>query len=432
MAWQSECQSGCQSEWPFDLTAVSGWLNEHQASMVDDLRAFVEIESPSDDTRSLGTAARWLEEWIVERVGPLASRRCQRSTGFGDTLVLTWTGSTGSPTPTNETGAVVAPKIVALGHYDTVWPLGTLKELPFRVDGDVLRGPGVFDMKTGIVQFAWAVRALDTLGVPRPEVTIVLNGDEEIGSPSSRQTIEDVCADSSIVLVFEPSEHGGLKTARKGVGFFDLAVHGVEAHAGLDPSAGASAITEMAYLILEIVGLNDPGRGTSVNVGTLTGGTRKNVVAGAALAGIDVRIETPEEADRIDEALTRLHPHDDRVRLDLSGGWNRPPMVRTETTAALFSLARQVGESIGLDLHEVAVGGGSDGNFAAALGCPVLDGLGAVGGGAHARNEHASVSAMPQRAALAAGFLAALADPKVATTFDLAHSIWPIRFGTET
>ena len=401
--------------WPFDLTAVSGWLNQHQASMVDDLRVFVEIESPSDDTRSLGRAARWLEESMVERVGPLASHRCQRSAGFGDTLVLTWAGSGGSLARTSETA-----EIVALGHYDTVWPLGTLKELPFRVEGDVLRGPGVFDMKTGIVQFAWAVRALDTLGVPRPAITIVLNGDEEIGSPSSRQTIEDVCADASVVLVFEPSEGGALKTARKGVGFFDLAVRGVEAHAGLDPSAGASAITELAYLIVEIVGLNRPERGTSVNVGTVNGGTRKNVVAGGALAGIDVRIETPEEAARIDDGLARLNPRDDRVRIELSGGWNRPPMVRTESTAALFSLARRIGESLGLDLSEVAVGGGSDGNFAAALGRPVLDGLGAVGGGAHARNEHASASAMPQRAALAAGFLAALADPNVVATLDLA------------
>ncbi len=393
--------------WPVDLSALRDWLLRNNASMVDDVRAFVELESPSDNTQALGDAARWLEEWIIDRVGPPVSCRREGGAGYGDTLVLTWPGSTEG----RERDVV---EVVALGHYDTVWPLGTLAELPFRTEGDVLRGPGVFDMKAGIVQFAWAVRALSTLGAPRPPITIVLNGDEEIGSPSSRRTIEEVSAGASVVLVFEPSERGALKTARKGVGFFDLAVRGVEAHAGLDPSAGASAITALAHLVLDIVGLNDMARGTSVNVGLISGGTRKNVVAGAALAGIDVRIETPEEAERIDEALGDLDPRDDRVRLAMSGGWNRPPMVRTEATAALFSLARRIGEGIGLDIGEVAVGGGSDGNFAAALGRPVLDGLGAVGGGAHARDEHASASAMPERAALAAGLLSALTEPLVA------------------
>jgi glutamate carboxypeptidase len=415
-------------KWPVDLSLLNTWLVEHQGSMVDDLRTLVEIESPSDDPESLGNASRWLEEWIIERAGPPLSLRRERTAGYGDTLVVNWPGSTGREAVASDTKSTSMSDpgssrvdVVVLAHYDTVWPLGTLAELPFRVEGDVLRGPGIFDMKSGIVQFAWAISALDTFGAPRPPLTIVLNGDEEIGSVASRPIIEEVCRGAGAVLVFEPSEHGALKTARKGVGFFDLAVSGVEAHAGLEPSAGASAITELAHLVLEVVGLNDAGRGTSVNVGTVNGGTRKNVVAGKALAGIDVRIETPEEGARIDDALARLKPHDDRARVELSGGWNRPPMVRTESTTALFSLARRVGESVGLDLREVAVGGGSDGNFAAALGCPVLDGLGAVGGGAHARNEHAQASAMPERAALAAGLLVGLAEPMLARA-DLAQN----------
>ncbi len=332
--------------WPVDITLLGTWLVEHQGSMVEDLRTLVEIESPSDDPESLGKASLWLEEWIIERAGPPLSRRREKSAGYGDTLVLTWPGSTerhaaaSSAMSTSMSNPGSTAAVVVLAHYDTVWPLGTLAELPFGVEGDVLRGPGIFDMKAGIVQFAWAISALDTFGAPRPPLTIVLNGDEEIGSVSSRHIIEEVCRGASTVLVFEPSEHGALKTARKGVGFFDLAVRGVEAHAGLDPSAGASAITELAHLVLEVVGLNDAGRGTSVNVGTVNGGTRKNVVAGRALAGIDVRIETPAEGARIDDALARRKPRDDRARLEVSGGWNRPPMVRTESTTALFSLAR--------------------------------------------------------------------------------------------
>jgi glutamate carboxypeptidase len=406
------------SGWPVDLAAVSAWLYEHKAAMVDDLRALVELESPSDDTESLGKASRWLEEWIIERAGVPLSRRREQTAGYGDTLVLGWPGSPGPLGAANDPISGIVD-VVALAHYDTVWPLGTLVELPFRVEGDLLSGPGVFDMKAGIVQLAWAIGALDRLGAPRPPFTLLLNGDEEIGSLSSRPIIEEVCAGAGAVLVFEPSEHGALKTARKGVGFFDLAVRGVEAHAGLEPSAGASAVTELAYLVLDVVALNDPECGTSVNVGTVKGGTRKNVVAGRAFAGIDVRIESAEEGARIDDALARLKPRDDRARLLVSGGWNRPPMVRTESTAALFALARHVGESIGLDLSEVAVGGGSDGNFAAALGCPVLDGLGAVGGGAHARDEHVKMSAMPERATLTAGLLAALNHPLVASA-DLA------------
>jgi glutamate carboxypeptidase len=300
--------------------------------------------------------------------------------------------------------------VALLAHYDTVWPLGTLAELPFALDGDIITGPGVFDMKAGLVQAVWSLRALDEFDLPRPPVRLLLNGDEEVGSPSSRPTIESTCADAAAVLVFEPSSNGALKTARKGVGFFDIEVRGVAAHAGLDPTLGASAITALAHLTLDLASLTDLVAGTSVNVGTVAGGTRKNVTAGEATAGVDVRVPNPTEAARIDRALARLDPHEDRVTVAVSGGWNRPPMPRSEGTGALFNRARALAAHININLQETSVGGASDGNFAAALGRPVLDGLGALGAGAHARTEHATISGMVDRAALSAAILTSLAS----------------------
>jgi glutamate carboxypeptidase len=265
-------------------------------------------------------------------------------------------------------------------------------------------------MKAGLVQAVWSLRALDEFDLPRPPVRLLLNGDEEVGSPSSRPTIESTCADAAAVLVFEPSSNGALKTARKGVGFFDIEVRGVAAHAGLDPTLGASAITALAHLTLDLVSLTDLVAGTSVNVGTVAGGTRKNVTAGEAVAGVDVRVSDPAEAARIDRALARLDPQEDRVTVAVSGGWNRPPMPRSEGTVALFNRARALAAHINIDLQETSAGGASDGNFAAALGRPVLDGLGALGDGAHARTEHATVSGMLDRAALSAAIITSLAS----------------------
>jgi glutamate carboxypeptidase len=267
----------------------------------------------------------------------------------------------------------------------------------------------VFDMKAGLVQAVWAVRALRAAGAAHPPLRLLLNGDEEIGSPFSRPLIEKASAEAAAVLVFEAAAGGAVKTARKGVGLWDVHVRGVESHAGLDPTAGASAIDELARLVRTLHDATDLDAGTTVNVGVVHGGTRSNVVAGSADAGVDVRVRTAAEQARIDALMAALRPHDPRAEITAAGGWNRPVMERSEGIAAVYALARAAAAQLGVDLAETAVGGASDGNFAAAMGRPVLDGLGAVGAGAHARHEHVSIEGMIERAAVAAGVLAAFA-----------------------
>ncbi len=381
--------------------ALRDWVAAQQAPMLADLADYVGRETPSDDKPALRDTLAWLEEWLEQRLGPPGSRRTVDGDEHGDTLVHHYPGRGERP-------------VVLLCHYDTVWPLGTLAQRPFRIDGDRITGPGVFDMKAGLVQAVWALRALDDAGLPRPPVRLVLGGDEEIGSPASRPVIEQEAADADAALVFEASADGAVKTARKGVGIFGVEVRGVEAHAGLDPGRGASAVDELARLVLALHGLTDLEAGTTVNVGVVEGGTRTNVVAGRASAGVDVRVARQAEADRIDAALATLAPRDERARITVGGGWNRPVMERTAGTGRLYALAREVAAGLGVDLRECSVGGASDGNFAARLGVPVLDGLGAVGDGAHARHEYATVSGMVERTALAAALLHALAGSDVA------------------
>lgn len=234
---------------------------------------------------------------------------------------------------------------------------------------------------------------------------LVLNGDEEIGSPASRPVIEAAAAGTRATLVFEASADGAVKTARKGVGLFQVHATGVESHAGLDPAKGASAVDELARAILALHALSDPAAGTTVNVGVISGGSRQNVVAGSARGEIDVRVTSAPEAARIDAGLAALTAHDPRATVAVEGGWNRPVMERSEAIAGLFEVARGLAADLGVTLRECSVGGASDGNFVAALGHPVLDGFGAVGDGAHARHEHISVEGMLERTALAAAVL---------------------------
>ena len=297
--------------------------------------------------------------------------------------------------------------LTLLAHYDTVWSAGTLDGWPVRVDGDRVSGPGVFDMKAGLVQAVWAVRALRAADVPHPPLRLLLNGDEEVGSRFSRPLIEQACADAAAVLVFEASADGALKTGRKGVGIFEVDARGVEAHAGLDPESGASAVDEIARLVLQLHAAADPAAGTTVNVGVVRGGTRSNVVAGTARADVDVRVRSVAAQEHIDELLQGLTPHDPRAEVAVRGGWNRPVMEPNAAISSVFALARRAAEQLGFELRETSVGGASDGNFAAAMGLPVLDGLGAVGGGAHARHEHVTVSGMVERSAVAAAVIAA-------------------------
>jgi glutamate carboxypeptidase len=276
-----------------------------------------------------------------------------------------------------------------------------------RRDGDRLYGPGTFDMKAGIAIAIAAMRALRATNTPHPPVQMLWTTDEEIGSGTSRPVIEEEARRSRAVLVLEPALPGGaLKTARKGCGEFELTVHGLAAHAGLDPGKGVSAIHELASQIALVEQLQDLPRGVSVNVGRITGGTRANVVAEEARAVIDVRAPTRDAAAALEKAFRMLQPLRPGARLTVQGGFDRPPMERTAGVAALFETARGVAAALGHALAEGSAGGGSDGNFTAALGVPTLDGLGAVGDGAHAAHEHVEVPALAWRAALVAGIIA--------------------------
>ncbi|MFF9809352.1 M20 family metallopeptidase [Streptomyces coeruleorubidus] len=379
------------------LTRVESAARTALPEMTGDLRRLVELETPSDDKELLTAGLAAVKAWTHHRLGPPDDARRYDGGPHGDMLELLYRGT--SP-------AVV----LVLCHYDTVWPAGTLAEWPFRVSEDGrATGPGVFDMKCGLVQAVWALRLLRELDLPRPSVRLLLNGDEEIGSPASRPHIERLSEDAAATLVCEASAgpEGALKTSRKGVGLFEVTVDGVEAHAGLDPHRGASAVHALAELVTRVAGLGSRERGTTVNVGLISGGTGRNVVAGRASCGIDVRVPDPAEAARVDASLASLAPSDPRVRVSVTGGWNRPPMVPTPGSRLLFKQARAAAEELGWPLRETAVGGASDGNFVSALGRPVLDGLGAVGDGAHARHEHVLLDHLPARTALLAGLLMA-------------------------
>ncbi len=367
--------------------------------ITDDLRTLVELETPSDDKELLNTGLAAVEAWTRHRLGPPDEVRRHDGGPHGDMLELVYAGS--------------APAtVLVLCHYDTVWPAGTLAAWPFRVTDDgAASGPGVFDMKGGLVQAVWALRLLRELDLPRPAVRLFLNGDEEIGSPASRPFIERLSEDAAATLVCEAAagQEGALKTSRKGVGLFEVTVEGVEAHAGLDPERGASAVHALAELVTRIAGLGSREHGTTVNVGVIGGGTGSNVVAGRAHCHIDVRVAVPAEAARIDAGLAALRASDPRVRVTVTGGWNRPPMVSGPGSRLLFKRAQSIATELGRTLSETSVGGASDGNFVAALGRPVLDGLGVVGDGAHARHEHVLLDHVPSRTALLAGLLMAYA-----------------------
>ncbi len=301
------------------------------------------------------------------------------------------------------------PAQLILGHYDTVWPIGTLDEMPFENDGGTVRGPGVYDMKGGVAQALLALDALGHFGLT-PAVTphLFLNSDEEIGSRESRRYIEKMARGMDRVFVLEPSlgPGGKLKTARKGIGRFTVKVFGEAAHAGLDPGAGASAILELSHVIQELFTLNDLDRGVTVNVGTIDGGLRPNVVAPHSEAVVDVRVACQEDADRIEAAIRGLAPVTPGTSIEVEGLFGRPAMEHTPANRELWRLACRLGEGLGLELDEGTAGGGSDGNFTS-LYTATLDGMGAVGDGAHARHEHLRLGPTIERTALLALLLMA-------------------------
>lgn len=298
-------------------------------------------------------------------------------------------------------------QVLVLGHFDTVWPVGQLERMPVRREDGRLYGPGTFDMKAGIAQALLAVRAVIDTNRPWPHRLVMLwTTDEEIGSTTSRALIEAEARRSRAVLVLEPSLPGGaLKTARKGVGEFHVRATGIAAHAGVDPTRGASAIHELAWQVTRLSELTDLANGVTVNVGRISGGSRSNVVAELAEAVVDVRIPTAADAARVTSAITQRVARDSRVTLEVTGGINRPPLERTAQVVGLFNLASAIAADMGRTLSEGATGGGSDGNFTAALGIPTLDGLGAEGDGAHALHEHVLVESLAFRSALVAGLV---------------------------
>jgi glutamate carboxypeptidase len=293
-------------------------------------------------------------------------------------------------------------QVLVVGHLDTVWPIGTLARRPFRVEEGRAYGPGIFDMKAGVAIAFFAVRALRRLGLkPRRPVTLLLTCDEETGSHFSREIIEEETHRTDTALVLEPPIPGGkVKTGRKGVGEFELIIKGRSAHSGNDPRAGISAVTELAHQTLAINAMTDYERGTTLNVGVVKGGVLSNVIAAEARAWIDLRFAIEEEGKRIEAAMSSLEPVVEGASLEVRGGINRPPLVRTPAVAALFEHAKRLAGEIGFELEEGSVGGGSDGNFIAALGVRVLDGLGVDGAGAHAEHEHIVIEDIPRRAAL--------------------------------
>ncbi|HWS99060.1 MAG TPA: M20 family metallopeptidase [Pyrinomonadaceae bacterium] len=363
------------------------------------VRAMVESESPSGDVEGSRAVVGLLAEAARAVEGVTSIERIE-SPEYGEHLrVRAFDGGGGA-----------AKSILLVGHTDTVHARGTIDERPWREEGGRIYGPGIFDMKANCALALEALRACSALDqAVRLPVVLLLTCDEEVGSLTGRPLVEEEAGKAETVLVLEPSASGGrVKTARKGTGIFTMTAHGVAAHAGLEPEKGASAILELARQTERLHALNDTARGVSLNVGVFRGGTRSNVVAAEARAEIDLRFATAEDARQLEEAILGARPFDARVRLTVEGGVNRPPLERTAEVAALFELARDVAARLGFELGEAAVGGASDGNFAAALGVPVLDGLGVDGDGAHAAHEHIVADHLARRGALIAGIIASL------------------------
>ncbi len=371
------------------------WIHSH-------LRALVLQESASEDRAGVNAAARLVEGWARELGG---KARWHRQKEFGDVLELRFDQERG-----NQGGGKARAgqkPVLLLGHLDTVWPLGTLKSMPWREAQGRFFGPGVLDMKAGVVMALAAVSALRELKLTRP-VTLLLNSEEEVGSTVSRPITEWLARESAAVFVLEPAQGLAYKTARKGVGHYVVRVTGVGAHAGVDFARGHSAVLELAKLIEKISGFTDLKRGLTVNCGVVAGGTRSNVVAAEAHAEVDVRIAKARDAAHVERLFRRLRVSDRACKLEITGGINRPPMERKAGTIALFKEAKRLAAELGFALDEAATGGGSDGNFTAALGVPTLDGMGAVGEGAHAAHENVVVEHLAPRTALLAAMIASV------------------------
>jgi glutamate carboxypeptidase len=379
------------------MDALLKYTTARLSAAMDWIGRLVEIESPTENKASVDRAV----EFVADSLASRAKIRTYRQKSFGNHLRVEF----------ELPGRTKKGQVLGLGHLDTVWPLGTLERMPFRKADGRLWGPGVFDMKSGVAFFVFASEALRELDIPvAKRFVLQLNSEEEVGSPTSRPHTEAEARRSDAVLVAEPSAglDGKLKTARKGGGAYTLRVEGKAAHAGLDFESGASAIVEISRQLLRVSEWTDLAKGITVNPGVVQGGTRLNVVAEQAWVEIDVRAPRAADAARLEKSFRALRPIDRRTKLKVEGGLRRPPMERSRETVKLFRLAQRLAAEMGVTLGETQVGGGSDGNYTAALGVPTLDGLGAVGEGAHSLHESIVIQRIPERIALLAKLIAAV------------------------
>jgi glutamate carboxypeptidase len=381
------------------MDPVLSWARKNQPALIGFIRELVECESPTDSPDAVSRCAYLLADSLCDIAD---GRTVPRTGGVGRTYVCEF----------RLPGREKIGTILALGHSDTVWPLGTIGTMKFRQRDGRLWGPGVLDMKSGLAIFAFAMRALRELKIPvAHKVKLLVNPDEETGSTSSRATTEQLAAGCRAVLVLEPGTglEGKVKTARKGIGGYRMTVRGIAAHSGVDFEKGASAVLELSRQISEkIAGFTDVARGITVNPGVISGGTRANVIAEFAETQVDIRVPRARDAAALDKKFRALRPFDKRCTMEVTGGLNRPPMERSKGIAELYSLARGIANELGVTLEESSTGGGSDGNFTAALGIPTLDGIGAVGEGAHASHESVLVDRLADRVALLAKLVACI------------------------
>jgi glutamate carboxypeptidase len=372
--------------------------------MLDWIEGLVRIESPTDNKKAVDRAV----EYVAGKLPAPAKVKVHRQRGYGDHLRLEFVLP--APKTTHKSSAERAGQVLGLGHLDTVWSMGTLERMPCKRERGRLWGPGVFDMKAGVALLLFAAEAIRELEIPcGGRFVVQLNSDEEVGSPTSRPYTEAEAKHSRAVLVAEPSYGpvGAVKTGRKGGGGFTIRVQGRPAHAGLDFERGASAVVELARQIERLASWTDLPQGITVNPGVIQGGTRSNVVAEQAMVEVDVRAPRAAQSRRLEKKFRSIKPFDRRTKLLVEGGMRRPPMERSTKVLRLFRVAQKAARELGFELDEAQVGGGSDGNYTAALGVPTLDGLGAVGEGAHALHENVVIDRLAARAALLAKLIVA-------------------------
>jgi len=379
---------------PVPMRALLAGARRKQAALLDLTQRLVRAESPSDDKAAVNACVA-LAAAQAKALGGHVKLHRQKS--FGDLLEARFG-------PKSKAGP--AGRILLLGHLDTVWPLGTLKTMPCRLSEGRLSGPGTLDMKAGAAMAFTAIEMLAESGLLNREIVLLLNTDEEVGSPASRPITERLAAECAAVFVVEPAQGLAYKTARKGVGDWRIDVTGVAAHAGLDFEKGANALSELARIVETVAGWTNLKRGVTVNLGVMGGGYKSNVIPAQAWAEIDVRVASKADGPRIERKFAALKPTDKRCTLTIAGSISRPPMMRTRGTVRLYRQAQALAAELGFPLEEAHSGGASDGNFTSALGIPTLDGMGAVGEGAHAPHESILVEHLAPRTALLAGLLA--------------------------